>query len=85
MGAGKPGTAGNGAFHADVIGARDAAADAHAFAVPRGPIIGGAAGDGLHEIFTGERLDGLETLIRQPIIQAESKRSARTASAERLR
>jgi len=51
------GDGGHGGFDADVVGARNAAANADAFAVPGGSVVGCAAGYGVHEIFAGEDLD----------------------------
>ena len=53
-GAGMPGTAGMAALDADIIGARHAAADAHALAVPRQAVISRAARDGVHQIFAAQ-------------------------------
>jgi hypothetical protein len=58
---GKAGHGGHGAFDGDVVGARDAAADAHAAALARESVISRAARDGVHQVFAAELLDG-----RQP-------------------
>ncbi len=50
---GHAGNGGHGAFDADVIRARDAAADAHAAALAGEAIIGCASGDGVHEVVVG--------------------------------
>ena len=68
-GAGKPGHRGHGGLDADIVRARDAAADADAFALPREAVVGSAARDGVHQIFAGKHLDGGLVLRCQPAIQ----------------
>ena len=59
---GHAGDGGHGALDADVVSARDAAANAHALAVARQAVVGRAARDGVHQIFAAQRLDGPECL-----------------------
>ena len=49
-GAGMPGTAGIARLDPDVVGARNAAADANALALPRHAVVRCAAGDGVHQV-----------------------------------
>ena len=60
---GNAGHGGHGGFDSDVIRARDAAANAHAFAVPRRAVISRSARDRVHQIFAGERLDCGRSLL----------------------
>ncbi len=68
-GRGETGNGGHGRFDPDVVRARDAAADAHAFAVPGRAVVSRAARDGVHQVFAGERLHGREAFLGQPAIQ----------------
>ena len=76
---GHTGHGGHGALDADIVRARYAAANAHAFAVARQAVISRAARDRMHEIFTGERLDGVETFLGQPAVENANEAVAHEA------
>ena len=80
-GAGNAGHGGHGAFDADVVGARHAAADAHALAVPRQAVIGGAARDGVHQVLAASAAAPAACLLRASQAFSTSRMRSRTRPA----
>ena len=68
-GRGHAGNGGHGAFDADVVRARHAAANANAPAAARQPVISGAASHGVHQILAEQRLDGGLASCCEPAVQ----------------
>ena len=66
---GHAGHSGHRRFDSDIVRARDAAANTHAFSLPGRAVISGSARDGVHQIFAGKLLDGLGALFCQPAVQ----------------